>query len=194
MSETANQLRQTIYASLMAAFIAAGAFISIPLGPVPITLQTLFVLLTGLLLGFKWGLGAIGVYLLAGTVGLPVFSQGRGGFAHFLGPTGGYLIGFIAAVCVVGLIADWIRHRLPENALSRFGLELLAVTLGTATIYAAGVPWLKTVAQLPWETALSLGVIPFLIGDLVKIFATVMIARIVRPLMNRSFQNSVPVD
>ena len=178
----------------MAAFIAAGAFISIPLGPVPITLQTLFVLLTGLLLGFKWGLGAIGVYLLAGAVGLPVFSQGRGGFAHFLGPTGGYLIGFIAAVCVVGLIADWIRHRLPENALSRFGLELLAVTLGTATIYAVGVPWLKTVAQLPWQTALSLGVIPFLIGDLVKIFATVMIARIVRPLMNRSFQNSVPVD
>ena len=79
MKEDSGQLRMITYASLMAALTAVGAYISIPIGPVPIVLQNLFVFLTGLLLGRKWGTAAIAAYLLAGICGLPVFSGGRGG-------------------------------------------------------------------------------------------------------------------
>ncbi|RLC01276.1 MAG: biotin transporter BioY, partial [Deltaproteobacteria bacterium] len=93
MNNQSEQLRMTVYASLFAALIAAGAYISVPIGPVPIVLQNLFVFLAGLLLGSKWGLACVGVYLLAGACGLPVFAGGTGGIARFAGPTGGYLLG-----------------------------------------------------------------------------------------------------
>jgi len=101
-----NELQRIAYTSLMAALIAVGAYIAIPIPivPVPIVLQNLFVLLAGLLLGSRWGLASMGLYLLAGSIGLPVFSGGRGGLAHFLGPTGGYLIGFAVEAWLVGFI------------------------------------------------------------------------------------------
>ena len=102
-----KELQSTVYASLFAALIACGAYLAIPIpiSPVPIVLQNLFVLLAGLLLGGRWGLASVGIYLLAGAVGLPVFTGGKGGVAHFFGPTGGYLVGFAASVFVAGLIA-----------------------------------------------------------------------------------------
>ena len=83
--KTSTQLRMTVYASLMAALTAAGAYLSIPIGPVPIVLQNLFVFLSGLLLGCRWGLASVGVYLLAGALGLPVFAGGAGGLARLVG-------------------------------------------------------------------------------------------------------------
>ncbi|NQU65132.1 MAG: biotin transporter BioY, partial [SAR324 cluster bacterium] len=74
-----SQLRPTVYASLFAALISAGAFMAIPIGPVPIVLQNMFVLLAGVILGWKWGVASVLIYLLAGAVGFPVFSGGRGG-------------------------------------------------------------------------------------------------------------------
>lgn len=81
-----NQLQMTVYSSLMAALIAVGSFIAVPIGPVPIVLQNLFVMLAGLLLGSRWGLASVGLYLLAGVCGLPVFSGGGTGIGHFFGP------------------------------------------------------------------------------------------------------------
>ena len=78
-----ENLRWTVLASLMAALTAVGAYLQIPIGPVPIVLSTLFVLLSGLLLGSRWGLVSMALYLLIGAIGLPVFSGGRGGVAHF---------------------------------------------------------------------------------------------------------------
>ncbi len=96
-----------ILACVFAALVGVGAFISIPLPftPIPIGLQTLFVLLTGLVLGPLWGASAIVLYLLVGLLGLPVFAAGTGGPAHLAGPTGGYLLGFLPAAVVAGLIA-----------------------------------------------------------------------------------------
>ena len=96
----------TAFASLFAALTAVGAYIAIPIGPVPIVLQNFFVYLTGLLLGSKWGATSVAVYLLAGICGLPVFAGGRGGIGHIIGPTGGYLIGFLPAVFVIGFIKE----------------------------------------------------------------------------------------
>jgi biotin transport system substrate-specific component len=101
-----EQLRKMVFASLLAALIAVGAFLSIPIGPVPLVMQNMFVFLAGLLLGSRWGLASVAVYLLAGTCGLPVFAGGAGGIGRMVGPTGGYLLGYLPAVFIVGTIAE----------------------------------------------------------------------------------------
>jgi biotin transport system substrate-specific component len=189
---SSNQLRLTVYSSLMAALVAAGAFIAIPVGPVPIVLQNMFVLLTGLLLGRKWGLATISVYLLAGALGLPVFSAGRGGFVHFAGPTGGYLISYLFVVMLVGFIAEKSVKRFPENQSRQFLWDIIAMSLGSILIYACGVPWLKMVTHMPWSKAVALGALPFIAGDVAKIIAAAFIARIIRPSLLRSLSFSQP--
>ncbi len=176
MADT-NQLRMMIYASLLAALTAVGAYIAIPIGPVPIVLQNFFILLTGLLLGSRWGLAAVAVYLLAGACGLPVFAGGSGGIVRFAGPTGGYLLGYLPAVCVVGLIAEKGRNRMV--------FDIIAMICGSAIIYACGVPWLKMILSLSWGKAFVVGMVPFLIGDALKIAAAVPIAKVLRPIVKK---------
>ncbi|BBO80754.1 BioY family transporter [Desulfosarcina ovata subsp. sediminis] len=176
MESSALQLKRMIYASLMAALTAAGAYIAIPIGPVPIVLQNLFVMLAGLLLGGRWGLISIGVYLLAGAVGLPVFAGGTGGIGKFVGPTGGYLFGFGAAAYLVGMIA--------EKGRGRVVVDVLAMLAGTVAIYAFGVPWLKVVTGMSLSKAAAVGMLPFLIGDALKIAAAIPIARSLRPIID----------
>ena len=167
-----------VYASLMAALIALGAYTCIPFwGPVPLVLQNLFVFLAGLLLGSRWGLAAMGIYLLVGAVGMPVFSAGRGGLAHFLGPTGGYLFGFATAAWLTGLIA--------EGAPRRGSRDIPAVIAGALIVYVWGVPWLKVVTGMSWEKAFLAGMAPFLPGDALKACAAVILARAVRPVLQR---------
>lgn len=168
-------LHQTVYASLFAALIAAGAFLAIPIGPVPIVLQNLFVLLTGLLLGPRWGLAGVGIYLLAGAIGLPVFAGGTGGIGRLLGPTGGYLIAYLPAVWVVGAVSARTKGRTAG--------DIAAMVLGTLVVYGIGVPHLKAVTGMPWDKAVAAGMLPFLIGDALKIAAAIPIARTLRPVL-----------
>lgn len=172
---SATNLKMTVYASLFAALMAAGAFIAIPVGPVPIILQNLFLFLAGLLLGPKWGTGAVAVYLLAGALGLPVFAGGTGGLGRFAGPTGGYLAGFLPAVFMIG----WISQKGKARSL----YDVVAMVAGSAVIYGLGVAWLKTVTGMTLNKTLAVGVIPFLIGDALKIAAAVPIAKMLRPMM-----------
>ncbi|MHC1744144.1 MAG: biotin transporter BioY [Syntrophobacteraceae bacterium] len=172
-----NDLRMSVYASLMAALIAVGAYLVVPVGPVPVVLQNLFVLLAGLLLGGRWGLASVGIYLLVGAVGLPVFAEGKGGIAHLLGPRGGYLFGFAAAAAVAGMIS--------ERGRSRMSVDAVAVVIGTLLVYACGVPWLKVQTGMSWEKALAVGMAPFVIPDAVKAAAAVVLARSLRPVMKR---------
>jgi biotin transport system substrate-specific component len=174
--DTTQQLKPMVYASLMAALTAVGAYIAIPIGPVPIVLQNLFVMLAGLLLGSRWGLISIAIYLLAGAVGLPVFAGGTGGIGKFLGPTGGYLIGFAVAAYLIGFISERNRGRL----LSDIG----AMVAGTLVIYLIGVTWLKVVTGMGLGKAVSIGMLPFLIGDGLKIAAAIPIVKAVRPLID----------
>lgn len=172
-----NQLRMMIYSSLFAALMAAGAFIAIPIGPVPIVLQNLFVLLAGILLGSKWGLISVGIYLFTGALGFPVFAGGTGGIARFAGPTGGYLLGYLPAVFIVGLVSEKNRNK-PM-------FQVIAMITGTIIVYACGVPWLKTVTGMAWSKAVTVGFYPFLLGDALKIAAAVPIARALRGIIRK---------
>ena len=140
-------------------FIALSAQIAIG-GPVPFTMQTFAVLLIGALFGTRLGSASVGLYLLEGLAGLPVFSQGRGGFAMLLGPTGGFLVGFLAAAYVTGFLAQrgWDR---------RIGTTILAMTGGNIIIHSFGFIWFSI--QVGANNALTLGLYPFIPGDIVKI-------------------------
>jgi biotin transport system substrate-specific component len=177
-----EKLRWMVLASLMAALTAVGAYIHVPIGPVPIVLSTLFVLLSGLLLGGQWGLASMGLYLLVGAIGIPVFAGGKGGFAHFFGPTGGYLFGYLLAAWVAGVISERSRGLL--------FLDIFAVVFGSLAIYTLGVPWLKIVTQLSWTKTFMVGMVPFLIGDAVKASVALILARAIRPVLKRQLSLS----
>jgi len=130
------------------------------IGLVPISGQTFAVLLAGVLLGSKRGALSQLTYLSAGALGAPVFAGWHGGVAHLMGPTGGYLLGFVAAAFVVGFLAErgWDR---------RFWTTALAMVIGSTVIYAFGLAWLSHF--VPSGSALSVGLYPFIPGDLAKI-------------------------
>ena len=154
-----NITKRLVFSALFTALIIAGSYIRIPIGPVPIVLATLFVLLAGLLQTFRWALASVLLYLLLGAIGLPVFTAG-GGIAYFAGPTGGYLIGYLAAALVTNIVSTGRA----ETKLR----DLLAVIAGTLTIYLFGVPWLKVALDFTWRKTLAAGLLPFLIGDGIK--------------------------
>jgi biotin transport system substrate-specific component len=172
---SSSQLRMLVFASLLAALMTAGAYISIPVGPVPVVLQNMFVFLAGLLLGARWGLASVGVYLLAGACGLPVFAGGMGGIGRIVGPTGGYLIGYLPAVFIIGYLS--------RKGAARIGIDIIAMVCGTLVLYACGVAWLKTLTGMPWPKALAVGMYPFLVGDALKIAAAAAIAKAIRPII-----------
>ncbi len=174
---TVEKMRSLVLCSLMAGLMAAGAFIHIPIGPVPIVLTNLFVLLSGLLLGARWGLASAALYLLVGAMGFPVFSGGRGGLAHLFGPTGGYLFGYVLSAGVTGFIQERFRRSIKGG--------VAAVIFGALVIYGLGVPWLKAITQMSWHKAWMAGMVPFLPGDALKAAAAFILFRSVRPLMDR---------
>jgi biotin transport system substrate-specific component len=144
-------------------FVAALAQLSIPLKPIPITGQTLAVLLVGMALGSRRGALALAAYLAEGAAGLPVFAGGKFGIATLLGPTGGYLVGFVVAAWLVGLLAE---RGFDRNMFK----TLAAMVAGNAVIYLFGVVWLtRFVGGFAGDNgALALGMYPFLIGDAIK--------------------------
>ena len=159
--QKARDIAIVISASCLLAISAQFTF-NLPFSPVPVTGQTLAVLLIGSLLGKNRGAAAVGLYLLQGAAGLPVFAGGKSGFITLVGPTGGYLIGFIAAAYIVGILAE-LRY---DKSLAYTGFSLL---IGSLVIYIFGLFWL--VQFVGESSALQLGLYPFLIGDFVKILS-----------------------
>lgn len=161
-----DNLSYSVYAALFAGLITAGAYISLPLpfSPVPVALQSLFVLVAGILLPPRWALASVGLYLVLGAIGLPVFSAARGGLAHFAGPTGGYLLGFLPAAWVCAMLAG----------------------AGPGSQANAGGNRAVESARDGAACALAAGVLPFIPGDAAKVVAAVVIARIVRRIAGRS--------
>jgi biotin transport system substrate-specific component len=143
-------------------YLTALLSIRVPGSPVPITGQTFGVLLVGGALGFRRGLAAVSLYVLLGAVGLPVFAQGKDGIQVLFGATGGYLFGFIVAGSLVGRLAElgWDR-----NLLGALG----AMAIGNALIYVFGLPWLAFVGGFSPAETLQNGLIPFVVGDVLKL-------------------------
>jgi len=173
MKRKGLSIRGMIYASVFGAVTAAGAYMMIPLPPVPITLQTLFLSLAGALLGGRLAALSQVVYLLIGLIGLPVFAGGKAGLGVLLGPTGGYLIGFIAGAYVIGKLVE-IRQG------PRFIWLVFSMVIGTVVIYLFGVIQLILIARFSVDKAVTVGVLPFLVGDTLKIAVAALIAVKVR--------------
>ena len=173
--ELAKNLTQPrIIKSLLAIILGSialtiSAKIKIPFYPVPMTMQTFVVLFLGISLGYKIGLASIGLYLLEGIAGLPVFSNSpeKGvGFIYFTGPTMGYLIGFLTACCFASMI------KFKDNFLVVLGKLLLA----TSTIYILGLLWLGTL--IGWDKPIfALGAKPFLLAEIFKIAILMILAK-----------------
>lgn len=162
-SQQSARVRDVFLTLAGTAFITFAGFIVIPLPftPVPISLATFAVLLTGAALGPLRGGASAGVYLALGVIGVPLFAGGSAGWAF---SSFGYIVGYVAATLIVGILA---RRRSDRNVWTTLGLA----TLGSLTIYAFGVPWLAAFLGVDLVTALTLGVVPFLIGDAIKIAA-----------------------
>ncbi len=161
--------RKTLITALFTGLIIVGTFIKVPIPPVPLTLQTLFVLLAALLGGLHIGFISFFVYLILGTMGLPIFSTG-GGIGALIGPTGGYLFGMLAATIVAGIFSDIAKTK--EKKLSYF---IIGGFLATLAIYIIGIPWLKVSTSMDWIKSIELGLLPFIIGDTIKLIVVVLL-------------------
>lgn len=167
------------------ALTVAGAYIRIPLpfSPVPITLQTFFVLLAGALLGKKLGSLSQAGYFLIGIFGLPVFTGGLYGFARLFGPTGGYLIGFVLASYVIGKL-------LGSDDGAPFVKIVGAMLVGLALLFTLGTLQLAMVMHISLEKAVALGVLPFIPGDMIKLLAAATIYQRVQKQARSLYPNS----
>lgn len=154
--------------------IALGGFVYIPLPftPVPITMQVLFVLLAGLMLGRRFGTLSVLLYITAGVAGFPIFAGAVGGLARIVGPTGGYLLGFLLSPYIVTLLSAKLTR----------GFFALVVSLcaGLLVIYACGTIHLAVVLRVPFDKALQIGIYPFIPGDILKIMLALSVVHLTR--------------
>ena len=166
---------------IMVALMCVAGPLSVPIGPVPVSLATFAVYLAGALLGWKRGPLAVAIYLLIGIVGIPVFAGFSGGFGRVAGVTGGYLVGYLPCAMITGLGA-FNASDSADRPLWRLPLCMVA---GTAALYALGTAWFM--AQTGNSLAASMGmcVIPFLPGDAAKIAAATLVATPVRRAVYR---------
>lgn len=158
-------LRKMVFASLFAALIIVGGYLSVPLpfSPVPLVLADLFIILAGLALGASWGAVGIGMFLLLGFLGLPVFAGGKAGLPVLFGPTGGYLIGYLCGGALTGYFAN--------RGEKCSGKDVVAISLGHLVILLCGTVWLATGMKMGWQKAFAVGMLPFLPGSLLKAVA-----------------------
>ena len=163
--------------AVMTAVICVLAPLSIPIGPVPISFTNLAILLALYILGTKMGTLSFLCYLVLGMVGLPVFSGFTGGLGKLLGPTGGYLIGFIPLAIISGLSLEKLRSK---------AAQFVGLVAGVAVCYAFGTAWFCFEAGVGLQKALSLCVIPFIPGDIAKI----LIAMVVGPVLVSALQKA----
>lgn len=167
-----TSLKMWIISALFASIIAIFAQITLPLPLVPITGQTLAIGLTVTILGMRYGTLSILLYILLGTIGLPVFSLMTGGIGILLGPTGGYIIGFLPTALVMGYY------------LERYGFTkkhaIIANVLGMLITLAIGTIWLKFGSQLTWSAAIIGGTLPFLLVGILKAVVAALAGIVIR--------------
>lgn len=156
------RVRHILLIATGALFIYLTARFAIPRDPIPWTGQTFGILVVGGALGARRGFAAIALYVLLGLIGLPFFAEGKGGTAVILGPSGGYLIGFLLAGTLVGRLAElgWDR---------RIGGAIAMMLIGTFVIYAIGLPWLSYSRHLSMADTIASGLTPFVAWDAVKL-------------------------
>ena len=175
MSEKTKNMAVT---AVMTAVICIIAPFSIPIGPVPVSLATLVILLAVYILGMRRALIAVVLYLLIGLAGVPVFSGFSSGPAKLVGPTGGYLLGYIPMVILAGLVIDrYYRNRL---------ISIAGMAAATALLYALGTAYLAYSTGITFEAALAAGVLPFIPLDAIKIVTAAILGPMIRARVERA--------
>jgi biotin transport system substrate-specific component len=159
-------IKRMIVISLLASILSISAYISIPLPitSVPFTLQSLFLMVIALSMPISISFPSVGLYLLLGAIGLPVFSNGTSGLTVLFGPTAGYLFGFLLSTLVIGYIKEKLEYF--------FGYLFASILGGIGIVYALGVLGLMLVLGLSFDKAMTIGVLPFLPLDLIKVFVS----------------------
>jgi biotin transport system substrate-specific component len=173
-----------VLTALFAALISAGAFITVPIGPVPFVLQNFFTLLSGLVLGPFLGAMAVALFIVAGAIGVPVFSNNGSpmGIARLIGPTGGFYLGYFLGAIVAGLVIGFPR----QGEKIKVWRLALAVVLGGLTVYIPGLIRLKFFLET-WPKTFAAGFFPFLIGDAIK----GVVAALIAPRLRRAAARQV---
>lgn len=150
----------------------------IPVSPVPISLVTFAIYISIYVLGMKRGAVSCVLYLLIGLIGLPVFSGFTGGIGKLLGPTGGYMLGYVFMAVICGFFIDkWATKRV---------LHIIGMVLGTIVCYLFGTIWLSIQAEMSFYAALGVGVLPFIMGDMIKIVAASIAGPMIRKRLKRA--------
>jgi len=172
------RVQDILNVALFSALTAIGALISVPLpfSHVPITLQTMFTYMAGALLGSYLGALSQLIYVLMGVMGLPIFAKGSAGISVLLGPTGGYLAGFIPGAFVIGKLAE-----IKKNPSFRW--LLICMTAGTAVVYILGVLQLMNWVRIGVKEAVVVGVLPFTVGDALKMLAAAYMSIRIRKVL-----------
>lgn len=169
------KLRPMVYAAVFAAVLCVISPFTIPIGPIPLSLATFAVYLAAAVLGWKYGTLSVLLYVLIGVIGVPVFSGFHGGFDRLIGPTGGFLIGYVLCALTTGLL---LLKR--ENKKWLYPVAMLA---GTVVLYTLGTVWFIILTQSTLSAALLLCVVPFLPGDALKIVLASVIAPQLRKVL-----------
>ncbi|MDP4143536.1 MAG: biotin transporter BioY [Bacillota bacterium] len=169
--------KDLILCALFAAISCVLAQISFPLGPVPFTMLVMAIFLAGAILGAKRGFISQLVYVILGAIGAPVFSNLHGGIAVVLGPTGGFIIAFPFMALITGYFADKYKSK---------GYIVLGMLIGLIFCYAVGAAWLSYAAKMPFINALKVGVLPFIIFDIIKLIIAAVIGINIRTRLAKS--------
>jgi biotin transport system substrate-specific component len=171
-----SRVQNLVAAALIAAIMAALGPLAVTAGTVPITLQIFPVVLAALLLSARWAAVAMGVYLVLGAIGIPVYSHGTAGLGVLLGPTGGYIVGF-----VLGAFVGALTRRAVAMAFKRTVADVAASVATVAAVYLVGWTWLALgPTHLPLIAAFVGGVAPFLVPDMIKGAVAIIVATAVR--------------
>ena len=175
LTATASRTRSLVFVALCVAIMAVSAWVTVPIGPVPITLQMFAIVFSILVLTPKQCIAAICCYVLLGAIGAPFFSGMRGGFGVLAGPTGGFIWGFVLGVIVAAGLLALFRSRGIDNVF----VAVLVGIVFTVVSYACGTVQFMSIAHVDMMGALAVTVFPFVLLDLGKIVCAALVARVV---------------
>ena len=180
-----SRIFQIVICALFAAMTAIFSQIAIPIGPVPLNLATFAVFCAGALLGPKLGALSLGIWALMGAAGVPVFAMFRGGLSVLARPTGGYILGYIPAAFITGLLIEKINK---TNKIFLHGVAMLA---GMFTYFALGTLWFVLSTNTGFAEAMTICVIPFLPGDFIKLAVAATLAHRLRPVLFKKADSGI---
>lgn len=176
--------RDMVMCALLAAVICVLAPVSVPIGPVPISLATFAVMLAGAVLGAKWGTMSSLIYILLGCVGVPVFAGWTGGIDKVAGSTGGYIVGYLPLAFCTGLFVDLFAKKAGKVML--YVWLTVGMVIGNVILYVLGTAWFIQVSGATFSDALAWCVTPFLGGNFIKMAAVLIIAPQIRKALLRA--------